>query len=130
MIILHAVLFLMLLAGFGYAGQTDYYCTIKQDLELSNSGKIQEVKNSPFIEKDFRIDRQTGNITAASKLSGIEKMRVLFRGSAKHSFIAVTEIIGPYPKASLLEIQEFKSGVSKPFLWHAPGAVLYSGTCV
>jgi hypothetical protein len=129
MFLFYAILVLMLFPVFGHAGLTDYYCTIKQNLEMSNDGKIQGVKNSPFLGKDFRIDRQTGIITTASKLSGIDKMRVLFRGSAKHSFIAVFETDGPYPKASLLVVEEYVSSVSKPFLWDAPGAVLYVGTC-
>jgi len=130
MVILRALLFLMLLPASGYAGPTEYYCTIKHDLKLSNDGNIQQLKNSPFLGKDFRIDRKTGTVRATSNLSGIDKLRVVFSGSAEHSFIAVAEIVGQYPKASLIEIQEFVSGVSKPFLWHAPGAVLYSGTCV
>lgn len=130
MLLLHAILLTVLFPVFGFAGPTDYHCTIKGDLKLSDDGTIRGVKNSPFLGKDFRIDRRTGTVKAVSNLSGIHQLRVIFPGSAEHSFIAVAEIVGQYPKASLLEIQEFASGASKPFLWHTPGAVLYTGTCI
>ena len=130
MVIFYAVLFLMLLQSSGYAGVIEYYCTVKHELKLSNDGKIQDVKNSFFLGKDFRIDRKTGVVTAALNFSGWDKLRVIYPGSAEHSFIAVAEDSGRFPVASLLEIHEFVSGVSKPFLWHIRGATLYSGNCI
>jgi hypothetical protein len=120
----------MIFAGSACAGAKEYYCTVKQEVKLSEDGKVLEEKASPFVGKDFRISRETGVVTSAVRFASFEKIRVLFPGSAEHSFVGLAEEIGPFPMVSLLEVHEFVSGVVQPFLWHIRGSVLYSGTCL
>jgi hypothetical protein len=133
MVVCYIVLFFMALVSSAYAGGIEYYCTVKQVLKLSDEGKIvvDEVKSRVYVGKDFRINRNTGVISSGVPFSSFEKMRVLFPGSSKHSFIGLAaDEYGPFPIASLIEIHEFVSGPVKPFLWQIRGAELYSGTCL
>ena len=129
----YAALFLIILVDPTHAGKTEYHCTVKQVLKLSDEGKVEVDKNASrvYIGKDFRIDRETGVISSGVRFSSFSEMRVLFPGSSKHSFVGLAaDEDGPFPIASLIEIHEFVSGPVKPFLWHIRGAELYSGTCL
>ena len=75
---------------------------MKQEVTLSEDGKVWEEKASPFVGKDFRISRETGVVTSAVRFSSFEKMRMLFPGSAEHAFVGLAEEIGPFPIVSLL----------------------------
>ena len=51
MFLFYAILVLISFPNFGHAGPTDYYCTIKQDLELSNDGKFRDEELTLFRER-------------------------------------------------------------------------------
>jgi hypothetical protein len=115
------------------AGTKGYMCTVATELHLNDDGSLTPYPRPLALGKRFAVDRSTGNlIESAPSLWSIpgEKVSVLSHGNRSNSFKAT--YTSPAAEQgvfhSLLMVEEYTDGVSKPFLLSSEGSV-YAGVC-
>ena len=116
-------------ASISKAGDLSYDCVIKQVYDVDDMGNL-EVSGwqKEFKSNKFTVSRETGKITGQTLTTVLAKnTRVINIGSNENSFKSVAEFEGQF---QLIEIQEFKKGIKKPFVASSMGgAGIVTGTC-
>lgn len=132
------LLLLSVVIGFGARGAVGaplaYTCDVKGIYDLDANGELKpSVLESQMRGSSFSVSRVTGEIIGEVVPTLMaDKTRVINAGSAENSFKAVAEFsVGATGKQiQLLEVQEFRSGASKPFIAASMGgAGLVTGLC-
>jgi len=111
------------------AGERSYNCDVANIYHLEETGILSTATwASQFIGSSFSVSRSTGKVTGEVLPTRFAKSyRVINHGSAENSFKAVAEFAGQF---QLLEIQEFREDVKKPFIASSMGgAGIVTGTC-
>lgn len=113
-----------------HAGQKSYECTVRQVLQLSETGLLVPSPPSSLWEMGatFNVNRNTGSLASQKLPVPFPQLRVLWRGSAQHFFLAQAESPAPTPHILVLRIDEFREGTAKPFFLYYTTNVV-SGTC-
>ena len=127
----YIVLFLCMfsVASASNAGDLSYDCIIKQVYDVDDKGSLEATGwQKDFKNNKFTVSRETGKITGQTLTTVLAKnTRVINKGSKENSFKAVAEFEG---QIQLIEIQEFKKGIKKPFVASSMGgAGIVTGTC-
>lgn len=120
---------LVLLSTNTWAMEDRYVCQVKNAYELSPEAKLvasnweKEFKNSTFY-----VDRKTGEIEGKVLTTSLAyTTTVINSGSTENSFKAIAQFEG---QIQVIEIQEFRNGISKPFVaLSMGGAGIVTGTC-
>jgi hypothetical protein len=102
-----------------------YNCTIKDLRTLQKDGGT-EPRSMAGISS-FIVDRASGRILG-DLTSQVWKHQVLDLGSNQQSYKALYLSSGGFTHVRLLQVMEFESGPSKPFLF-VDGSWVFTGTC-
>lgn len=115
------------------AAVNSYQCVIAEQQMLEYNGTLKRPPQPYLIGKRFAVDRNTGHIVGPEQaLWQLEdhKITVLAHGNKDNSFIVVS--VGPARgdgvHASMLQVEEFTEGKSKPFLVLS-GSQVTTGVC-
>lgn len=107
-----------------------YTCKVTHVYDLSEDGSLQPFTffESDMVGSYFSVSRLTGEIIGEVVPTLMAKStRVVNRGSSEYSFKAVADFGDQY---QLLEVQEFRVGVMKPFVASSMGgAGIVTGVC-
>lgn len=117
------------LASISKAGDLSYDCVIKHVYDVDDMGNLEASGwQKEFKSNKFTVSRETGKITGQTLTTVLAKnTRVINKGSKENSFKAVGEFEGQF---QLIEIQEFKKGIKKPFVASSMGgAGIVTGIC-
>ena len=123
------LLLLMPLAATSEAGGLGYDCVIKKVYDVDDAGVLKTSGwQEQFKTNKFSVSRKTGKIAGQTLTTILAKnTRVINQGSKENSFKAVAEFEG---QIQVIEIQEFKEGVKKPFVATSMGgAGIVTGIC-
>lgn len=123
------LLFLMPLAATSEAGNLGYDCVIKNVYDVDDAGVLKASGwQEQFKSDKFSVSRETGKIVGQTLTTILAKnTRVINQGSKENSFKALAEFEG---QIQVVEIQEFKEGVKKPFVTTSMGgAGIVTGIC-
>lgn len=120
---------LFLLVSTSSASDLTYNCGITKVYDVNDTGElVSSGFENQFKGKKFSVSRETGKIIGDILTTVLAKeTRVVNFGSNESSFKAVAEFEGQF---QLIEIQEFKKGVKKPFIASSMGgAGIVTGMC-
>ena len=127
----HAILISLLVVFtiHAKADEVSYKCKVQHIYDLTEKGTLEpsalekEMKGS-----SFSVSRATGEIIGKVIPTNMAKIiRVANKGSKDNSFKAIAEFDG---QVQVLEVQEFRSGPSKPFIASSMGgAGIITGIC-
>ena len=120
---------LFFLPSICQAGDLTYDCVIKQVYDVNDVGELKASGwQSQFEGDKFSVSRETGKIIGKTLTTVFAKeTRVVNFGYKANSFKALAEFEG---QIQLIEIQEFKEGVEKPFIASSMGgAGIVTGIC-
>lgn len=127
----------LFILGFGsqsaLAGPNSYQCKINEVYSLQEEGVLGK-QEKYMTDQRFSIDRNSGIISGPEKgfpwSFSDSTVKVLSRGSTENNFVVI--IHSPAAKNGVhltsIRIQEFASGVFKPFL-ATSGLTTYVGSC-
>ncbi len=127
-VLLFFVLCLPLASG---AGPTDYVCTIKQELSVTDDGNLTPHKKPIEIGNTFAIDRKTGKILGRPfSNSTAREVKVITQGDKTHNF-EVLSASSPTAKVTtdLIVVHEWMKSHEKTFVGLSSEGTTYSGTC-
>ena len=113
------------------AGEQQYVCEVVDTYELDGSGVLEHSNwQEQFAGSRFTVSRSTGQIVGqVLPTDRASSVQIINPGSADYSFKAVAhfEELG---HVQVIEIQEFKSGRTKPFVaMSMGGAGIVTGVC-
>ncbi len=116
-----------------FSAVNSYQCVISEQLSINDDGTLTRPRRAYLIDQRFAVDRNTGQLVGPEgdlwQLAD-HKITVLARGNAENSFTMIS--IGPAAQngvhATMLMIDEFTKGKSKPFRVLSGGQVI-SGVC-
>ena len=134
----HAVFAVLILCtgGGAPAGEFAYTCEVSYVYSLADNALLERLSALEKIMKEnsFSVSRETGALvgnSATLDTSLAKSTRVINRGSKENSFTAVADFgafaNGTHPY-QLIEIEEFKQGVNKPFVLMGARGVI-TGVC-
>ena len=115
--------------GTASAGPIAYTCTVMHVYDLDSSSEIGTSNfGDTFNQTKFSVSRITGEIIGETLTTALAKSNlVINKGSSENSFKTLSVFSG---KAQLLEVQEFRKGVVKPFIaLSMGGAGVVTGVC-
>jgi len=115
------------------AGPNSYQCKINEVYSLQEEGVLSK-QEKYMLDQRFSIDRNSGIVIGPEKgfpwSFSNSTVQVLSRGSTENNFVVI--IHSPAAKNGVhltsIRIQEFASGVFKPFL-ATSGLTAYVGSC-
>jgi len=115
------------------ASEGSYQCVISEQMLLNKDGTLKRPPIPYLIGQRFAVDRNTGQIVGPGYepwQSRDGKITVLAHGNADNSFVVVS--VSPAAKTgvhiTLLRVNEYTEGKSKPFVVQSGGTVI-SGVC-
>lgn len=123
------LLFLMPLAATSQAGDLGYDCVIKNVYDVDDAGALKASGwQEQFKSDKFSVSRKTGKIVGQTLTTILaNNTRVTNQGSKENSFKAAAEFES---QVQVIEIQEFKEDVKKPFVATSMGgAGIVTGIC-
>lgn len=128
--LLHVMIIsLLFFVGNAVSGELSYTCQVSHVYALSEKAVLE----TSALEKEmkvssFSVSRVTGEIIGEVVPTIMAKStRIINKGSKDNSFKAVAEFVG---KIQVIEVQEFRSGLIKPFVASSMGgAGIVTGTC-
>ena len=115
------------------AAANSYQCVIAEQQMLEASGMLKRPPEPYLIGKRFAIDRDSGRLVGPEQsLWQLEdhKVTVMARGNKDNSFVvfSVGPAAGVGVHATMLRVEEFVEGKSKPFVVLS-GSQVTSGVC-
>lgn len=113
------------------AGPTDYVCTVKQELYVTDDGNLNPHNKPIEIGNTFAIDRKTGKILGRPfSNSTAREVKVITQGDSTRNF-EVLSSSSPTSKATtdLIVVHEWMKGHEKTFVGLSSEGTTYSGTC-
>ena len=93
---------------------TDYQCVITEELHLEAGGALKPFTKPINIGERFAVDRDTGRVTCGPFMrSAITRTTLVHRGGNATAFKAIYTQHGD---VELLQVEEFATGIEKPFV--------------
>jgi hypothetical protein len=114
------------------AGENTYLCTIKQILELSESGMMGKHTGAykQLVDKQFSINRNTGEMVGLPfSTQYYKQITVLDKGSSDNSYKAIVTSYPPNMWVLYIYVAEHNPGKKKPFWGTDDGDKIFSGYC-
>jgi len=111
------------------AGELSYKCQVSRIYTLSEKGVLETSDYENEMKRSsFSVSRVTGEIIGEVVPTILaNSTRVINKGSKDNSFKAIAEFEG---QVQVLEVQEFRSGPTKPFIASSMGgAGIITGKC-
>ncbi len=108
---------------------SSYICIINHDYSLQDNGTIKtSVWSKSFEGNQFTVEKSDGAITGSTLTTILaNETKIINAGSKENSFKAVAYFKN---QVQIIEIQEFRSSKSKPFVaLSMGGAGIISGLC-
>jgi len=110
----------------------DFRCIVKESYTLEDNGKLSSDTNvaKSSLNKEFIVNRQTGQITGGgftNTMSG-QMPKVYNYLPSENGFKAIT-IYKPNYTVDYLQINEFREGKEKPFIYKGAWGEIITGVC-
>lgn len=131
-----SILVVLVLANPLSVYASDFVCSIKSVLQLSDTGFfVTHGWSANYLNREFTVERETGKVIMTTALKqrlsnyDLEYAPILLTNDDHNNSLKAITLYENTGQYALLEIRNAPDGNQKPFFYHTGIGMILAGTC-